>query len=188
MTTQKNDAGPVNSSTGPQYLILGQILRPHGIQGELRMLMLTDYPERITELEQVYLGDSPDSPKIQPYKVEHMRLHQGYGLLKLQGINDRTYAENFRQLQVMVAIEDAVPLEEGEFYLYQLIGVQVETEEGQVLGVITDILETGANDVYIIDSPDYGELLIPATDETILSTDIAKNQMIVRLPEGLLPA
>lgn len=188
MTTQKNDTSPTDPSVGPQYLILGQILRPHGIQGELRMLMLTDYPERITELEQIYLGEGPDAPKIQAYTVEHMRLHQGYGLLKLEGVHSRTQAESFRQLQVMVAIEDAVPLEEGEFYLYQLIGVTVKTEAEQVLGVIKDVLETGANDVYIIDSPDYGELLIPATDETILNTDIEASLMIVRLPEGLLPS
>lgn len=188
MTTQNNETSPTDPSVGPQYLILGQILRPHGIQGELRMLLLTDYPERIMELDQVYLGDGPEARNIQAYTVEHMRLHQGYGLLKLQGINDRTYAETFRQLQVMVAIEDAVPLEEGEFYLYQLIGITVKTDSEQVLGVITDVLETGANDVYIIDSPDYGELLIPATDETILSTNIDTGLMIVRLPEGLLPS
>jgi 16S rRNA processing protein RimM len=87
----------------------------------------------------------------------------------------------------MVALEDAVPLEDGEHYLYQIIGLRVETETGDVLGTLTEVLETGANDVYIVDSPQYGEVLIPATDETILDTDIQAGRMVVKLPDGLLP-
>ena len=171
----------------PQYLVIGEILRPHGIRGELRMRILTDYPERIPQLEQVYIAEDsqPDSPAA--YRVQHMRMHQGYGLLKLQGIDDRDQADLLRGLTVLVAIEDAVPLEEGEFYLYQLIGMSVQTTDGSTLGRITDVLETGANDVYIVDSPQYGEILIPVTDDTILETDIERGVIIVNLPEGLIP-
>ena len=78
-------------------------------------------------------------------------------------------------------------MEEGEFYLYQLIGLTVRTVEGTALGTITDILETGANDVYIVDSDIYGELLIPVTEETILETSIEQGTVVVSLPDGLLP-
>lgn len=87
----------------------------------------------------------------------------------------------------MVAIEDAVPLEEGEFYLYQVIGLEVRTESGERLGAITDVLETGANDVYVVESPQYGEVLIPVTDETIVALDFDQGIVTVKLPDGLLP-
>ncbi len=171
----------------PRFLLLGEILRPHGVRGELRMRILTDYPERIVQLEKVYLAEKPDSSDPDAYHVQHMRMHQSYGLLKLEGIDDRDEADRLRELLVMVPLEEAVPLEEGEFYLYQLIGLSVRTTEGETLGAITDVLETGANDVYIVESPVYGELLIPVTDETVLKTDIEQGFILVSLPEGLLP-
>jgi 16S rRNA processing protein RimM len=174
-------------STQPKYLLLGEVLRPHGIRGELRMRILTDYPERITDLETIYIGKDPYEANAAAYRVEHMRLHQAYGLLKLATIDDRTQAEPFRELFVMVDIADAVPLEEDEFYLYQLIGLKVETEAGEFLGEIQDVLETGANDVYVVKGEAYGEVLIPVTDETIVKTDIEAGVMVVNLPDGLLP-
>ncbi|MBE2266947.1 MAG: 16S rRNA processing protein RimM, partial [Anaerolinea sp.] len=95
--------------------------------------------------------------------------------------------DRLRNLLVMVALENAVPLEEGEFYLYELIGLNVQTESGEALGTLTEVLETGANDVYVVNSPRYGEVLIPVLPETILETNIAAKRMTVRLPDGLLP-
>lgn len=172
----------------PRYLLLGEILRPHGIRGELRMRILTDYPERIPKLKAVYIGSGIDADDIVAYSVEHMRIHQNYGLLKVAGVDNRNQAEDFRALFVMIDIENAVPLEEGEFYLYQLLGVNIQTEDGQSLGPIIEVIETGANDVYVVDSEDYGEVLIPVTDETIVSTDVDAGVIVVRLPEGLLPS
>jgi 16S rRNA processing protein RimM len=91
-------------------------------------------------------------------------------------------------LYLLVDLPNAVPLEEGEFYLYQLIGVQVETVEGETIGTLVEVLETRANDVYIVDSPRYGEVLIPVTPETIVRTDVEAGKVIVSLPEGLLPS
>jgi 16S rRNA processing protein RimM len=171
----------------PKYLLLGEVLRPHGIQGEMRVRVLTDYPERLAELDTVYIGHDPNDEKATAYGIDSVRMHQGYALLKLAGVDDRDQADLLRQLYVMVSLEDAVPLEEGEFYLYQLIGLTVETEAGQTIGTLTEVLETGANDVYIVQSPRYGEVLIPVTDETIVKTDIDAGKVIVKLPEGLLP-
>jgi len=171
----------------PRYLLLGEILRPHGINGEVRMRILTDYPERIASLEMVYLGSDPNVAEAAGYRVEHMRPHQGYGLLKLEGVDSRDEADLLRELFVMVSIEDAVPLEEGEYYLYQIIGLRVQTQDGELLGTLTDVLETGANNVYVVDSPRYGEILIPVIQETIIETDVHAGVVIVRLPPGLLP-
>ena len=170
----------------PKHLILGEILRPHGVRGELRVRLLTDFPERISQLKSVYLGTDPNG-KVTAYSVESMRMNQEYGLLKLKGIDDRTEAERYRQLLVMIDLKHAVPLEAGEFYLYELIGLEVRTEDGEVLGTLTEVLETGANDVYVVKSPKYTEVLVPVLPETIIKTDIAAKQVIVRLPAGLLP-
>lgn len=171
----------------PRYLLLGEVLRPHGVRGELRIRLLTGHPERINQLEQVYLGSGIDADDVRPFYVEHMRMNPPYGLLKLKGINDRNEADVLRALFVMIDFENAVPLEEGEFYLFQVIGLTVRQEDGTTLGTLVDVLETSANDVYIVDSPTYGEVLVPVTDETIINTDIDAGVVTVRLPDGLLP-
>lgn len=171
----------------PKYLLIGEILRPHGVKGELRMRVLTDYPERLKTLKSVYLGKSPEAVDPAPHRLKSARMHQDFALLTLKDIDDRNKAEPLRGLFVLVDIKDAVPLDDDEVYLFQLIGMKVVTEAGDEIGTLTEVLETGANDVYIVKSPQYGEVLIPVIDETILETDTDNNCVIVRLPEGLLP-
>lgn len=174
-------------SKKPDYLLVGEILRPHGVTGEVRMRILTNYPERLSSIKTLFLAETPEDKQPQPHEIRSVRMHQGYALLRFKTITDRDTADRLRQLLVMVATDDAVPLEEGEHYLFEVIGLTVFTEDGSSLGTITDVLETGANDVYIVQSDRYGEVLIPVTHETILETRIDENKMIVRLPEGLLP-
>lgn len=171
----------------PAYLLLGEILRPHGVRGELRMRIHTDYPERIAELETVYLGRGTDDQRARPYTVQAARFHHDYLLLQLEDIPDRSAAERLRGLKVMIDFANAIPLDDDEVYLYQLIGLRVESETGEVLGEVRHILETGANDVYIVDSPTYGEILIPVHDETLIRLDVDEGVVVVRLPDGLLP-
>lgn len=171
----------------PEYLLIGEILRPHGIRGELRMRILTDFPERISTLETIFLGNRPDANAPRAYRVAHMRMHKEYGLLKLREIDNRTEAEALRGLFALVHLNDAVPLEDDEIYTYQLIGLPVRTEDGHGLGAIDSILETGANDVYIIKGGPYGEILFPVTDETVIETNIDDGYVLVRPPEGLIP-
>ena len=171
----------------PEYLVIGEVLRPHGVQGELRIRILTNYPERIAKLKTVYLGMDIESPTLKPYEVVGMRMHQNYGLLTLHDITTRDKADRLRGQFIMVDMEHAVPLEEGEFYLYELLGLEVRTEDRELLGTISEVIETGANDVYVVESPRFGEVLIPVTEETVLETNIAAGIVTVRLPEGLLP-
>ena len=164
------------SRRDPKYLILGKIVRPHGIRGEVRVRLLTDYPERIADLPLVYLGTDPYSSKTRSVELEHIRFHQDYGLIKFKNIHDRNDADLLRKQFVMIDLEHAVPLEEDEVYFYQLIGLLVRSNDGEDLGTVTEIMETGANDVYMLDSPVYGKLLIPIHEETLIKIDLGRKE------------
>ena len=171
----------------PKYLQLGDILRPHGIGGELRVRVLTDYPERIPKLKQIYLGGTPTDPKPKPYIITRVRFDRQYALITLDGVVGRDAADMLRGLALMVAIEDAVPLEDGEVYLFQLIGMRVVLEDGTDIGEIIDIAETGGNDNYIVKSATLGDFAIPAIPQVVLKIDTEKQQVVIRVMEGLLP-
>ncbi|NLH08793.1 MAG: 16S rRNA processing protein RimM [Chloroflexi bacterium] len=162
-------------------MIVGRVVRPHGVRGEIAMKVLTDYPERLADVEMLYVG-----PNHEPYTVEHVRSHKIGRLIKFKEVNDRDEAEALRELFVHVHISDAVPLEEGEYYLYQLEGMKVVTDEGVELGVLTGYIETGANDVYIITTPEGKEILIPAIPDVIKNVDLEAKAMTVTLLEGLI--
>lgn len=165
----------------PRYLAVGRVLRPHGVTGELRVEILTDYPERLAELKYLYVG-----PTYRRYTVKGVRFHQGLLLLRLAEIVDRNAAELLRGQLVSVALEDAVPLEEGEYYHYQLLGIQVSTEAGELLGEIVEVLEApAANDVYVVHGL-RGEVLIPAIREIVQVLDLEGRRLIIRPMPGLL--
>ncbi len=167
----------------PRYLVLGRVLRPHGIKGEVRMEVMTSYPEHVATLKHVYVG-----PEHRPYVLESARTHQGTLLLKLQGVDDRNAAEALHDQTVEVALEDAVPLEEGEYYYFQLLGMAVETDAGEALGEVTDVLEVpGGNDVYVVQGP-RGELLIPAIASVVQSLDLTGRRMVIHIIPGLFDA
>ncbi len=170
----------------PPFLLLGRVLRPHGVRGELRIEVMTAYPERLSAECQVFLGPDPADPASATlYTVVRSRKHRHHLILHLEGIHDRNAADLLREQYVMVPVEDAVPLEDGEFYLFQLINLNVYTTEGEHLGTITDIIETGANDVYVVHGP-RGEVLLPAIDECIIDIDLTADRVIVHLMDGLL--
>lgn len=169
----------------PRYLAVGRVSRPHGVRGELRVEVLTDYPGRLGQHAYFYLA-SPDSPEIvRRYPVEKLRRHKEVLLLKLGGCDDRNGAEELRGQLVQIPTEEAAPLEEGEYYDFQLIGVKVEAESGESLGQVVEVLKTGANDVYIVRGP-WGEVLLPAVKDVVLRLDIEARQMMVNLLPGLL--
>ena len=171
----------------PKYLVIGEILRPHGVQGELRTRVVSDYPERLRNLKHVYIGKSSDDAQPRRRLLKKVRFNKAYALLTLDGVRDRDDAERLRNKVVMLDIADAAPLEEGEYYLFQLIGLKVRSDE-QVIGVIRDVLQTGANDVYVVASEKYGEILIPAHRETLVDIDFDAELVTMNLPEGLLPS
>lgn len=170
----------------PRFLVIGSIVGSHGVRGELKVQILTEDPQRFGLLKQVYLGLEDQEPE--PVPLLSYRLHKGRALLRLSNVNDRSTADTLRGYLIQVPREEALALEEGEFYEHQIIGLEVWTAGGESLGEVLEILYTGANEVYVVRSakPGARELLIPAVVDVIQEIDLAGGRMIVELPEGLL--
>lgn len=166
----------------PQYLAIAQIVAPHGIRGEVRAIILTDFPERFALLKTVYLGE-----EARPVCLEGYRMHRGQVLLKLAGYNTRAEAEGLREVLVQVPASEAMPLPEGTYYMHEILGLEAWTEAGEFLGEVVEILETGANDVYVLQGGPLGEILVPALESVVREVDLEAGRMLVRLPPGLLP-
>jgi 16S rRNA processing protein RimM len=160
-------------------LAVGRVLRPHALTGELKVEIHTDYPERFVPGEQLYLGEEHT-----PYVIEGVRFHQGTILLKMVGIDDRNAAETKRGQWVRVTMADAVPLKEGQVYLHEILHLRVETLDGEDLGEVTEIIETGANLVYVV-SGEQGEILLPDIDKVVQEIDVPGRRMLVHLIDGL---
>jgi 16S rRNA processing protein RimM len=180
-----------DSETGktPHFLILARVLRPHGVRGDLSVQVLTDFPHRIAQLDTVHIGRDPDKPgrMVEHHVQRARRAKNDQWLLHLEGVESRDDADPFRGQYICVALGDAVPLEDDEVYLFQVMGIAVHTKDGEYLGRVTDFLETGANDVYIVQGEAYGEVLIPAIQGVVLDINVETGIMTVDPPPGLLP-
>lgn len=183
-----NVSGPGKNAPGPQFLVIARVMRPHGVRGELRLQLLTAFPDRMRDLGTVFLGKDPDKPSSFITKnVTAVRRDRGYWLARLDGIDDRETAGAFRGWYVIVSLADATPLEPDEVYLFQVIGLEVVTEAGETLGRVAEVIETGANDVYVVRGGPRGEVMIPAIDDVVRSISPETGKMIVRPLPGLLP-
>jgi len=161
-------------------LVIGQITKPHGVRGEVRVLPLTDRPERFTWLKEVYLDE--EGSTLAP--VTGARVHQNFVLLKLAGYDTRDAADSLRGIRLAIPADQAIPLEEGEYYLHELVGMEVLTQAAEHLGAITDVIETGANNVFVVQGPN-GELLIPDIPQVVLELDFDNGRMIIQPLPGL---
>jgi 16S rRNA processing protein RimM len=166
----------------PEFLAVGQLRRPHGVRGEILMSVWTEYPERLVPGAMVYVGDGQI-----PVHIRSVRWHRDDMLIAFEGYLTRETVGLFRNQILMVHAADLPPLEDGEFYLHQLIGmIVVDDQAGTILGAITEIIETGANDVYIVRNESGSEILLPAIDPVILDIDIEKRMIRVHILPGLL--
>jgi 16S rRNA processing protein RimM len=185
-TEQESGSGEQGGSPEPRFLVIGQVVGVHGLQGELKVEILTEDPHRFGRLKQVFVGLEDEEPV--PWPLERTRLHKGRALLKLENVDDRAAAEALRGYLIQVPLAESLPLEEGEYYEHQILGLGVWTAAGEHLGQIVEILYTGANDVYVVHStgPDGREILIPAIPEAVLEVDLVGGRLVVELLEGLL--
>lgn len=149
------------------------------------MEVLTDYPERLVEHQYLYLAPPRAPGDVKRHPLESVRPHKGILLIKLGKVDDRDAAEELRGMLVQVPLEDAVPLEEGEYYHFQLLGMDVTTDAGEWLGRVAEVVAAGAHDVYVIHGP-RGEILLPAIEDVILKLDTESEEMVVHLLPGML--
>jgi len=176
--SQSNRKSGSPQSGGPVFLSIGKLQRTHGVKGELVMDVLTDFPEKIVPGFTVFIGK-----KNQPYKISSTRPAADKVLISFEGLVDCDQASILRNQYVYIKSEDANQLPEGEFYHHEIIGMNVIEENGNLVGIVKEILETGANDVYIIEGVDGKEILIPAIRSAVLSIDRQDRKMVVRIPE-----
>jgi 16S rRNA processing protein RimM len=166
----------------PRYLVVGRVLGGRGLGGEIKIEIMTDFPDRFNSLQRVYLGE-----EARPYTVEKVRLRHDNRrvFLKLEECSDRNAAEKLRGQLVRVPMEEAMPLGEDEYYVYQILGLTACTTDGERLGVVREVLFTGSNEVYVVQGGGQ-EILIPALEDVVLEVDLEKKQLVVELPEGLI--
>lgn len=164
----------------PVYLVIGFLRRPHGLRGELIMDLHTDFPERIKPGRQVFIGSRHEAAVF-----SEIRLHGKGMLVKLHGFDTPESVGRFRNQWVYIMAKDARPLPKGRRYKYELIGLTVRDENGGALGRLEEILETGANDVYVVRNESGKEILLPAISSVILEVDMDERSMRVHLLEGL---
>ncbi len=164
---------------GPSHLVIGRILAAHGLKGEVEAQILTDFPQRFEASKTIYLGE-----ELRPAVIERHRFHRDRVILKLGVCRDRDEADAQRGKLIYVPLEEAAPLQEDEYYLYQVLGLDVWTSEGEFLGRVSDILFTGSNDVYVV-RDGHQEVLIPAISDVVREVDVDNGRLTVLLPEGL---
>lgn len=165
-----------------QFLQVGAITSTHGIRGEVKVFPTTDDPARFKKLKKVIL----DMGKRQiEMEIQSVRFFKQFVIVKFKGIDNINDVEQYKGGALFVNREDAVSLEENEYYIADLIGMDVFTQEGH-FGVVKDVMETGANEVYIIDSDAHGEVLVPAIRQCIEEVDVENGKMQIRLLEGLI--
>jgi 16S rRNA processing protein RimM len=167
---------PTPETLDPETAVsVGRITSIHGIKGELRVMPLTDFPERFDAGQQVWLDGAP-------YTVRRRRWQGREMILALEGIEDRDTADAQRGKELLVP--SPKKLDDDVFYQHDIIGLRAVTPEGEILGRIADVLSTGSNDVYVVQG-DRGELLLPALEDVVREIDIAAGRMVVEVIEGL---
>ena len=176
--------GPLIGTVGPDpdapvhkvRLAVGTLVGAHGVDGEMKMRLSTDNPEHLLTIKHVYVGDAP-----KPLALKGVRFHQGMALIKLHGVWNREAAQDLAGTTIRIAGKDALPLEPGEFYLYQMVGLEVFNEAGEKLGDVVDIMETGANDVFVVKPAGDGkEFLLPNHPDIVPIIDPANRRMVAR--------
>jgi 16S rRNA processing protein RimM len=174
-------------STGESaFLAIGKLRRPHGVRGELLMEVLTDFPERIRLGGLYYIGEQRLPLKLRGRRSAGQAGMSLAMLVTFDGYDTPEAAGELRNLLVYVKTSDRPPLPEGEYYHHQLVGKQVVSEDGLVLGTLTEILETGANDVAVVQPSNGPEILLPLIESVLLGVDEARGEVRVHLLDGLM--
>lgn len=166
-----------------QFFQVGVISSTHGVHGEVKVYPTTDDPKRFLKLKEVLL----DTPKgYMPLKVEKVRFFKQMVIVKFEGYDTIESIQMYRQKGLFVPREQAVPLAEDEYYVADLLGMDVYLEDGELFGKVKDVMQSAANDVYIIRSLAHGEVLLPAIADCVKEVSVEDNRMVIHLLDGLV--
>lgn len=163
-----------------EYLMVGQLIKPQGIKGEIKVKPMTDDVNRFLDLINIYLEMTDGSYKIMG--IESVRTDAKFAYIVLDGVNDRNSAEEYRGMNIWIDKQDAVELPKGRFYIFDLIGCTVTTKDNRELGKVTDVLHTGSNDVYVVKGK-HRDILLPAL-KAIMNVDI--DGRLITVDQGAL--
>lgn len=164
-------------------LQVGIISSMHGLRGEVKVFPTTDDPNRFKKLKSVILDAGRETLELQ---VEQVKFFKQFVILKFKEFNNINEVEKYKGKGLFVTRENAVKLNPNEYFIADMIGMDVFTDDGNKLGILTDVLETGANDVYVVETEEHKEVLLPAIKECILNVDITGRKMEIHLMEGLV--
>lgn len=173
-------AGGASLATA-DLITIGRVAAPHGLRGELRVVLETDFPQRFAGLRTAYLVHRG---RVQAVTIAGYRPHRGGLLLTIEGVGDPEAARRLRGAAVAVPREAVVPLGADEYYVFELMGLTARTSSGRVLGVVTEILRGPAHDIYVVEG-EGRTVLIPAVRQVVRRVDRAAGEITVELPEGL---
>lgn len=164
-------------------LRIGVISTPHGVRGEVKVFPTTDDVKRFKKCKDIILQTKRENI---PVTVESCKFFKNLVILKFKEFNNRNDVEKFRQCDLLVTRENAVPLKDGEYFICDIIGAVVKDEEEQEIGELTEVLQTGANDVYVVKCPDGKEVLFPVIPQCVKKIDVEKKEVIVTVMDGLM--
>ncbi len=166
-----------------EYFEIGQIVNTFGVKGELKVVPYTDDIERFEELNSIYVVKNK---QLIEYEIEQIKYHKNMIILKLKNVNDMNTAEKLKGCYIRIHRKDARELPEGTYFIADIIGSQVITDDGKILGIVDDIYNTGAKDIFVVKDEMGKQILLPHIEEVILNIDVEKQIVTVHLLEGLV--
>ena len=163
-------------------LRVGVFANTHGVRGEIKVFPTTDDAQRFKKLKKVYLDTGKEKMELE---ITSVRFFKNLVILKFKGIDNINDIEKYKGKDLLVTREQAVPQEEDEYFIYDIIGAKVVTEDGKDFGELKEVLQTGANDVYVVETTEGKEILLPVIDECILDIDIDNKIVTAHIMPGL---
>lgn len=164
-------------------LQVGAITSTHGIKGEVKVFPTTDDVNRFKKLKEVVLDTGKEQITLQ---IQGVKFFKQFVILKFKGIDNINDIEKYKGKSLFVTRENAVKLEKDEYFIADILGSTVEDEDGNILGILKDVIVTGANDVYVVENEEGKELLFPAIKECVLNVDVEQSKITVHIMPGLL--
>uniref|UniRef100_UPI00405658BA ribosome maturation factor RimM n=1 Tax=Agathobacter sp. TaxID=2021311 RepID=UPI00405658BA len=165
-----------------QFLRVGVITSTHGVRGEVKVYPTTDDPQRFKKLKQVILDDGKQTRELE---IMSVKFHKNMVILKFKGIDNINDVEKYKQADLLITRENAVKLEEGEYFIVDLIGLKGTTDEGEEIGMLSDVIQTGANDVYVFSKEGVKDLLVPKIPDCVKEINLEEGTVLVHLLPGL---